>query len=590
MQFRELKAFTHEAFQVDHSITRVKTDFKTFRNRRKVISKFKEVSNGTDEDVLGAIPQKSTVDMQVALYFRTWETTYRILHEPTFWKEYQNFWDQGSTSGDRVTFAVILVLILATTNCLTSKDDYFLGDTTADRQGASDLIEICDAWASRQSIKRLTLSVFQIRCLALLAKRVNCVKLKQDWVASGDLFRYALAAGMHRDPSMLASGRISEYEKEMKKRLWVTIMELELQSSFENGLPSSLNGLYFDSPAPANLPDDAFSTASEEMPASRPIKHFTSASYLNVSLKSLPLRIHLAQLLNNPSSDLQYSDILHYDAQVHTMLSAIPSWEDDRATIPAALCKLQLYQYLLLLHKPFAKLAPKNKRFVYSFTSCVDASSSMIAIHDDLITKGILALNNFRNDSVRVGLTLSQIVYHNCAHRGPVQLTVPPKSTESHFAETTSAFDEHLGGKNWPLPEAGLMLAMWPEEPFLIKTLCTTSAEILERSRLVLEQKVMRLGTAYMEFWLLSAAVGMLPSAPFPRNLNRLRHKRNRRYHLAVQTDPRPLHQPHLPRPRTPKGSREQLLHLPPRHNGQRLAIGCQDTQSQRHHRASRRE
>ena len=501
---------------VDHSVTKVKTDFKSFRNRRKVISKYKDPSSGSDDDILAALPPKSTVDIQVALYFRTWETTYRILHEPTFWKEYQSFWSQELSSSDRVTFAVILVLILAIANCLTPKDDVFLGDTTADRQAASELVEICDSWVSRQPIKRLTLTIFQIRCLGVLAKRVNCVKLKQDWVVSGDLLRYALAAGMHRDPSLLASGRISEFEKEMKRRLWATIMELELQTSLESGLQSPLSGLYFDCPAPSNFPDDAFSSASEEMPAGRPIEHFTSASYLNLALKSLPLRIHLNQLLNNPSTDLQYSDILHYDAQIHAMLSALPTWEDDRSIIPSALLRLQLRQFLLILHKNFAKLAPKNKRYVFSFTSCVDSASSMIAIHDDLITKGILALNNLRNDAVRVGLTLSQVVYCNCTHRGPVKLTAPSKSTESHFADVQTHVGDLPSDKGWPLPEAGLMLTSWPEEPFLIKTLCTSSAEILERSRLVLEQKVMRLGTAYMEMWLLSAAVGMLPSAPSP--------------------------------------------------------------------------
>ena len=331
---------------------------------------------------------------------------------------------------------------------------------------------------------------------------------------------------MHRDPSLLASGKISEFEKEMKRRLWVTIMELELQSSIESGLQSSLSGLHFDTPAPANLPDDAFSSASQKMPASRPPKHFTSASYLALSLKSLPLRIHLAQLLNDPSSDLQYSDILHFDAQVHAMLSSLPSWDDEHSTLPHALLQLQLRQYLLIMHKPFARLAAKNKRFMYSFTACVDAASSIIATHDELISKGSLALNHFRNDVVRVGLTLSQILYHNCTHHGPLTLSAPPlEAIESHFANQPSQSGEVPSAKSHAPPEMALMLAVWPQEPFLAKTLCITSTEILERSRLLFEQKVLRLGTAYMEFWLMSAAVGMLPSAPCPSHVERLRHQ-----------------------------------------------------------------
>lgn len=507
--------FTREALTVDHSITRVKTDFKTFRDQRKITAKYKEkMTHGGDDEVFAALPERNIVDIQVALYFRTWETTYKILHEPMFWKEYHGFWEGRAHEGGQVSFAVILNLIVATTKCLTAKDDVFLGDTTADRHTASNIIEICDAWISRQPRKRLILPFFQVQCLALLAKRVNCVKLKQDWVTSGDLFRLALASGMHRDPSLLASGKISAFEKEMKKRLWVTIMELELQSSLESGLQSSLTSLYFDTPAPANLPDDAFSTETQEMPASRPAEHFTSASYLNITLKSLPFRIHLAQLLNNPSSDMHYSDILHYDAQIHTMLSAIPSWDDERATIPAALLNLQLRQYLLMLHKNYAKLAPKNQRYMYSFTTCIEVASSMLAVHEELLKNGILALNNLRNDAVRVGLTLSQTVYYNCS-LDLIHLSArPPDNNETHFADPQTHFGDLPSVRNWGPPDTPFRLTRLPQHPFIAKTLCASSIEVLDRSRQIFEQKVMRLGTGYMEFWLLCAAVGMLPGAP----------------------------------------------------------------------------
>jgi hypothetical protein len=159
---------------------KVRIDFKTFRDRRKAA--LKEMGarmRGTDEEVYAALPERNLVDLQVAQYFRTCETTYRILHEPSFWKEYHRFWEEKALGSSQPGFAVILILLVATTQCLNPKDDVFLGDTTADRQKASDLIDVCDAWITRQSRKRLTLQFFQIQCLSLLAKRVNCVKLKQ---------------------------------------------------------------------------------------------------------------------------------------------------------------------------------------------------------------------------------------------------------------------------------------------------------------------------------------------------------------------------------------------------------------------------
>jgi hypothetical protein len=468
-------------------------------------------THGTDADVFTALPDRSTVHVQVTLYFQTHETTCRILHEPSFWKEYALFWERHLEGSGSADFAVMLLLIVASTMCIKPKDDVFEGDTTSDRQSASNLIDICDAWINRQPRKRLTLCFFQVRCLSLFARRMNCVRLKQDWVSSGDLMRLALASGMHRDPSLLSTGKISAFEKEMKKRLWITIMELELQSSIESGLQSSLTGLYWDTPVPANLPDDAFSMDTQELPASRPLDHFTSASYLCVSRQSIPLRLHLMHLLNNPSEKLPYLEILHYDAQLHELLSDLPKWEDTHAVIPCALLAIQLRQFLLLLHKPFAKLASRNDRFVYSFTTCINTAGSIISKHDELVSKGILAVNNSRNDVIRVGLELSQIVYHNCVLSSPIKPVAPSSNAdESHFADPQSHFADLPKAKVWA-PEIEVALASMPQQPFLARTLCASAVDLLDLAGQIYEQKVMRMGTGYMEYWLLSAAIGMVP-------------------------------------------------------------------------------
>lgn len=510
---------------------RVKKDFKAFRDRRKVLMKEKIARTyGTDEEVFALLPPKHEVDIQAALYFRTWETTYRILHEPTFWQEYNSFWSRRDDK--QAGFAAMLVLIVATTKCSMVKNDVFIGDVSSDRDAASNLIETCEMWLNRQPRKRLTLPYFQLQCLALLAKRVNCVKLKQDWLTAGDVVRLALSSGMHRDPSLLATGRISEYEKEMKKRLWYTIAELEIQSSIDSGLQSSLTGLYFDTPAPANLPDEAFSLETKEMPASRPMEYFTSTSYLIAALRSLPLRIHLTKLLNDPSSQLQYTDILHYDEQISSTLAELPTWTDSRATIPSALLGLQHHQYLLVLHKPYAKTAYLEKRFAYSFTSSVDVASAIITTHDDLAQQGILILNHFRNDIIRVGMTLSQIAALNCARYSVKPTTLPAMHTQTHFTDLNTHIADmkgphvpfaHKGGFAPPSPN--LFLAVLPRE-VLPRTLIKTCIEILEQTLQLFERKVMRLGTGYMEYWLLSAAIGMLPPMnPVPRPTSSIAHR-----------------------------------------------------------------
>lgn len=488
----------------------VRDDFKAFRVRRKAMMKEKNARRrGYDEEIFLLLPDKATLDPQIALYFQTCETSYRIIHEPSFWREYQAFWERQSNEESLTPFAAILLYILAINKCLQPNDgNVFVGDSSVDRDTALDYIETCDTWLQRQSRKQTTLTFFQLQCLSLLAKRLNCLKLKQDWTASGDIIRLAVAAGLHRNPSLLSRGRITEFEKEMRRRIWLTIVELELQVSIDCGLPSSACGLYFDVQPPSNLPDEAFAADTAQIPAGRPIEHFTSTSYLNVSLQSMPLRVHLLQLLNNPTTEVQYSDVLHYDGQLNAMLTKIPNWTDPRAGVPMALLKLQLLQFLMILHRPYAEYATTNKRFTFSFTACIDAAGAVVTIHEQLLAKNILALNHLRNDALRAGIALAQTTYHNCSHASTSESREAP-----NHKDYIHPIDVGVASKQQrPQGDPELKIPQLPTNNLLSTTLCTTAVNLLEKVRQLFEHKVMRLGTGYMEYFLLCSAQGIMPN------------------------------------------------------------------------------
>lgn len=509
-QFTELQAFTREAVLSSGNMGHVRDDFKAFRTRRKAMMKEKNARRrGYDEEIYLEMPDKATLDAKVALYFQTCETTYRILHEPSFWREYQAFWERPSNDESYTPFAALLLYISAVTKCLQPNDgNIFIGDSSIDRDTALDYIETCDTWLQRQSRKQTTLIFFQLQCFSLLAKRVNSLKMKQDWTSSGDLIRLAIAAGLHRNPSLLSRGRITEFEKEMRRRVWLTIVELELQCSIDCGLPSSACGLYFDVQPPSNLPDEAFAADTTQIPAGRPIEHFTSTSYLNVSLQSMPLRLHLLQLLNNPTTDLQYSDVMHYDAKLNALILAIPLWSDPRAEIPFALLKMQILQFLLILHRPYAEFAVVNKRFSFSFTACIDAASIILSLHEQLLAKNILVLNHMRNDILRAGVTLSQTTYHNC-----FQVSPTTGRTTTNHKDYIHPIDVGAASRQQTLqPAPELKIPHLPTDNLLAATLCTTAVNLLEKVRQLFEHEVMRLGTGYMEYFLLCAAQGIMPS------------------------------------------------------------------------------
>ncbi|KAF2649583.1 hypothetical protein K491DRAFT_610463 [Lophiostoma macrostomum CBS 122681] len=516
-QFRELQAFTKEALAADSSMARVRNDFRTFRNRRKAFIKDKRAeTQGFDDEIFALVPEKKKIDAAVDCYFTSCESTYRVLHEPTFRKEYRAFWDERSRAALPPSFAAILVLIAAIAGGLLDEEEtMFIGDISTHREAATTSIETCDFWLQRQSRKHLTLHFFQLQCLSLFAKRVNCIKMKQDWVASGDVMRLAIGAGLHRDPSLL--GKISEFEKEMRRRLWATIAELELQSSIDAGHQSSLCGLHYDTQPPANVPDDAFDPDIEQRPIGRPLEHFTRTSYLSCTVRSLPLRVHLLHVLNNPAANIQYADVLHFGNRIASILATHPDWHDAQAAIPAAMLDLQLRQFLLMLHRPYAKLAPKSSRFSYSFTAVVDTASRMLSLCEELLDKSLFILSHSRNDVLRIVITLAQVVFYNA--------TMPETTDSSAIARSPAATSDHVarsvdnGGPQNPLkyaipPGPPLQIPHLPKHNHMAATLCTTSIDLMEFGRTLFEQKVMHLGTGYMEYWLMSAAIGIMPSTP----------------------------------------------------------------------------
>ena len=69
----------------------------------------------------------------------------------------------------------------------------------------------------------------------------------------------AITDGLHFDPLEADS----PYMREMKRRLWTVIRELDLQSTFEYCLPSLLHNIDPDVAAPANLDDEDFDENSK---------------------------------------------------------------------------------------------------------------------------------------------------------------------------------------------------------------------------------------------------------------------------------------------------------------------------------------
>jgi hypothetical protein len=210
---------------------RLAQDMMSVGKRTRVdVSSYNVVSVSNLRDLL---PDRSTTDRLVQKYLDTFETTYRIVHIPTFQEAYERYWDVENL--DIADMDAVVLSILACTICVTTNESpqYSRNGSTLHTQAVL-WIKACEAWIRRQSSKHRTLASLQVRCLRLLALSATSHKAKDYYHEVQAHIGLMISCGMHRDPAHFG-GRCSTFEGEMRRRLWATsVSTSHAQNEFEN--------------------------------------------------------------------------------------------------------------------------------------------------------------------------------------------------------------------------------------------------------------------------------------------------------------------------------------------------------------------
>ena len=131
----------------------------------------------------------------------------------------------------------------------------------------------------------------------------------------------ALRMGYHRDPSH--SPKISPFEGEVRRRVWLLLRHVDLLFSLETGLPGFIRNEQCDTKEPLNLTDEDIYPSMVELPPPRPLSEPTHISFMIIKngLVSVDRKIieHLANV--NPTS---YERVLSLDKQLQEVHDAIP--------------------------------------------------------------------------------------------------------------------------------------------------------------------------------------------------------------------------------------------------------------------------
>jgi hypothetical protein len=207
------------------------------------------------------------------------------------------------------------------------------------------------------------------------------------YILLGVTIRLALRMGLHRDSSKMG-GNISACQGEMRRRLWHTLVQIDLLGSFQIGLPSMVQAVDSDTEYPRNLRDEDFNEESIELPDGRPMTEMTPILYTLCKGRLIGIFGRIVAQANKISLP-SYDEVIHLDGLLDQALANVPSFFhrvpfEFAITISPEILMIRFSLAILyqksrcVLHRKYLMKERENHEFGYSKTVGLDASLELL--------------------------------------------------------------------------------------------------------------------------------------------------------------------------------------------------------------------
>jgi hypothetical protein len=207
------------------------------------------------------------------------------------------------------------------------------------------------------------------------------------WILSSIVTRLAMRMGYHRDPEHYP--QISPFNREMRRRVWAAILQLDTLSSYQLGLPAIMQESQYDTRPPGNFFDDDLDPDAAELPQARPETELTPVLYVIAKGRLLSV---FRSIFNQPPSvrRIAYEEIMASDQRLRAAHALIPSRLrharlEDSIMVSSTLL-IQQYNLELLfqktrciLHRHHMTEYYQNPKYAYSRSSCIQAAMTLLA-------------------------------------------------------------------------------------------------------------------------------------------------------------------------------------------------------------------
>ncbi|KAJ5489539.1 hypothetical protein N7539_004429 [Penicillium diatomitis] len=385
--FQDIGAFMrhkhrNETYRDYNSMKRYKCELWA-RESQEQQKAFREQAFKLDE----LVPPRAVADQLIQLYLETFETTYRVLHVPTFLKQYADYWADLSKP-DTAFLAQLLAVMAAGTRFLPTSSTNDQPNTY--QKSASEWIMAVQSYISCTLISPdIDFRMIQTQVLLLLARLAVSCDAELAWTSCGTLIRSAMTMGLHRDPGRFRKAN-APFWFELRRRLWTTIVELDLKISLDRGVTPSVDLDECDCPPPSDLEDVALFEEMRDDPIHRSRTLSTQNFYQCLLLESLDLRYRVAKKLNTLRFNLTYDEALRMSEELSRLFKKSVSRFDEQNSIAdvtngarhefaQSLHRLTMQKFILALHRPFALSVAQLPKCFFSRKVCLETSLEILS-------------------------------------------------------------------------------------------------------------------------------------------------------------------------------------------------------------------
>jgi hypothetical protein len=202
------------------------------------------------------------------------------------------------------------------------------------------------------------------------------------YVVLGIIVKVAMRLGYHRDPKHYP--QISTFHGEMRRRLWCLIVQLDLVTSAQVGLPRMIREQETDTAEPKNLLDSDLSESMTALPHPRPSTDITPVSFIIFMtrvLRQLGAIIDQVNLTTPPS----YNEVMSLNSRLLDTHATLPPYLSMRSLSESITDNVNLIirRYAMEVYFQKSRCVLHRKyltQYRYSRVAAVDAAMKLLDV------------------------------------------------------------------------------------------------------------------------------------------------------------------------------------------------------------------